>query len=99
MKTAYLYGSYAQGFYQPGESDINVLVVADDTVDFHAARQAVQTVWTQEGIAAAFQLPHPSVRQSAFTRHLNLNPALAHHLVSPGPTSGRNTIARSSLRP
>lgn len=84
LKTAYLYGSYAQGFYQPGESDINVLVVAEDAVDFHAARQAVQTVWTQEGIAAAFQHPPALVRQSAFLRHLNLNPALAHHLVHQG---------------
>ena len=84
LKTTYLYGSYAQGFYQPGESDINMLVVTDETADFHTARQAVQTVWTQDGLAAAFQHPPTLVRQSAFTRHLNLNPALAHHLVAQG---------------
>lgn len=84
LKSAYLYGSYAQGFYQPGESDINILVVTDDKADFHAARQAVQTVWNQEGVAAAFQHPPALVRQSAFARHLRLNPALAHHLVHHG---------------
>lgn len=83
LKAAYLYGSYAQGFYQPGESDINLLVVTDETADIHAVRQAVQKVWTAE-VAAAFQHPPALVTQNKLARHLRLNPALASHLVHEG---------------
>lgn len=83
LKAVYLYGSYAQGFYQPGESDINLLVVMDEMADIHAVRQALLATWTDE-IAAAFQHPPALVTQTNLARHLELNPALAHHLVHEG---------------
>ena len=83
FKTAYLYGSYAQGFYQPGESDINILVVADDSADYHLVREAVLNVWSDE-VAAAFRKPPAFARQSNLLRHLRLNPAFAYHLATEG---------------
>ncbi len=83
VQAVYLYGSYAQGFYQPGESDINVWVVTTDEADFAPAREALLMVWTEQ-VAAAFRTPPALVRHAAFSRHLQLNPALAYHLSHEG---------------
>ena len=38
LKAAYLFGSFVQGYYQPGESDINFLFIVDDEADFFEIR-------------------------------------------------------------
>ncbi|MBP7999729.1 MAG: nucleotidyltransferase domain-containing protein [Chloroflexi bacterium] len=82
-QSAYLYGSYAQGFYQPGESDINLLVIMTDEGDIHAVREALLPVWTAN-VAAAFQHPPALVRRTHLARHFRLNPAFAYHLTHEG---------------
>lgn len=98
VKAVYLYGSYAQGFYQPGESDINIWVVTSDEADFAPTREALLPVWT-ESVAAAFRTPPALVHHSAFSRHLQLNPALAYHLAHEGQLLAGDPLLPAALSP
>lgn len=82
LEAIFLYGSYAQGFYQEGESDINLLVVIADGTNIHALRQMFLPIWKTHGEVlkqAPLIAPH-----SAFVRHMQLNPMLAHHIARDG---------------
>lgn len=79
LEAVYLYGSYGQKHYQPGESDINLLLIVADGTSFYALRNAFLPLWQEYGTILRRA---PLVAQaSAFTRHLLLNPMLAHHLA------------------
>jgi hypothetical protein len=77
-QTCYLYGSLAQGLYQPDQSDINLLIIVDDETDIHTVRAALHPVWANYGEI----LRHaPGIATTAtFRRHMLLNPILARHI-------------------
>lgn len=82
LKATYLYGSYAQGYYQPGESDINLLFIVDDEADIFQIREFFLPIWENYGDTL---IHAPFVSQtSSFSRYLQLEPAFAHHLKDNG---------------
>ena len=82
LQACYLYGSYGQPFYQSVESDVNLLFVLADGSDIHALRTAFMPVWQKYqqilGVVPLF------AEQTAFKRHLQLNPLFAAHLAEGG---------------
>ncbi|NHZ72628.1 MAG: hypothetical protein GWP17_06060 [Aquificales bacterium] len=82
VKAAYLFGSFAQGYYQPGESDINLLFVVDDDTDFFDIREFFLPIWKKHG---DILLHAPLIaRTSSFSRYLRIDSMLAHHLRDNG---------------
>jgi hypothetical protein len=82
LEAVYLYGSYAQGFHQPDESDINLFIIVSDGTNIHALRRNFLPIWEKYGnVLKRGPLIAPS---SAFARHMKLNPLLAHHIVRDG---------------
>ncbi|KAA3656217.1 MAG: nucleotidyltransferase domain-containing protein [Chloroflexi bacterium] len=82
LQAIFLYGSYAQGFYQEGESDINLCIVVEEGTNIHALRRTFLPIWEDYGQVlqrAPLLAPH-----SAFVRHMQLNPLLAHHIARDG---------------
>lgn len=77
-QTCYLYGSLAQGLYQPDQSDINLLIIVDDETNIHEVQAALKPIWQEYGQI----LRHaPGIATaSAFRRHMLLNPILARHI-------------------
>lgn len=82
LKAAYLFGSYAQGYYQPGESDINLLFIVDDETDFFEIRDFFLPLWKAFGNT----LIHAPLiaRESSFIRYFKLDSAFAYHLYDNG---------------
>lgn len=82
IEAVYLFGSLAQGFYQPDESNINLLAVVNDGTSIHALRNLFQPLWAKEKET----LKHgPMIaRRSDFSRHIQLYPLFAHHLARDG---------------
>lgn len=76
--TCYLYGSLAQGMYQPGQSDVNLLVIVQDQTPLVELYEAYQPVWQQFG-SVLVKAPDV-VTEKAFQRHMALNPTLARHI-------------------
>jgi hypothetical protein len=78
----YLYGSAATDYYQPGESDINLLAIVHDESDYHDMRQAAQPVWK----AYSDQLKRPPLiaRQNILIRHMQLFPNFGYNLAQDG---------------
>ena len=82
LQAIFLYGSYAQGFYQEGESDINLFIVVEDGTNIHALRRTFLPIWDDYGQIlkrAPLIAPH-----TAFMRHVQINPLLAHHIARDG---------------
>lgn len=82
LESAFLFGSLAQGFYQPGESDVNLLLVVSEGTNIHALRQTFMPLWErhQDVLRRA-----PLIAEApAFARHMQLNPMLAHHIARDG---------------
>ena len=77
-QTCYLYGSLAQGLYQPDQSDINLLIIVDDRTDMHEVRAALKPIWVEYG--DVLRRAPGIATQSAFQRHMLLNPILARHI-------------------
>lgn len=82
VEAVYLFGSLAQGFYQPEESDINLLAVVQDGTSIHAFRNLLQPVWEEYG--NVLRRGPMIAQQSAFKRHIRLFPMFAHHLARDG---------------
>lgn len=82
LKAAYLFGSFTQGYYQPGESDINLLFIVDDDTDIFEIREFFLPVWKKFG--ATLRHAPLIAYTSSFSRYLQLDPALAHHLHNNG---------------
>ncbi len=82
LEALYVYGSYTQHHYLAGESDINLLAVVNDGASIHALRDTFLPIWEEH---RAFLRHAPLiVRQSEFSRHMQLNPMLAYHLANNG---------------
>lgn len=81
-KGCFLYGSLAQGFYQPEQSDINLLVIVEDGTNIHPIRKAFLPIW--EKYSDLLVTPPGVATKSAFQRHLELTPLMAHHLNKHG---------------
>ncbi len=82
VQAIFLYGSLAQGTYQPEESDINLLAVVADGTSIHALRNLFLPIWNehQDVLSRA-----PLVAQeSIFARYLTVAPTFAHHLIHSG---------------
>ena len=78
----YLYGSMTSTYYQPGESNINLLLVVDDNSDYHALRQAIQPIWQQ--YQTDLVQPPMMARQRMLKRHMLLFPNFGYHLAQDG---------------
>jgi predicted nucleotidyltransferase len=82
IMSLYLYGSLSGGTYQPGQSDINLLIILDEEATIHQVRNTLRPVWRQHGPVLKRT---PLVATAAtFRRHLSFNPGLARHLVQRG---------------
>ncbi|MCB0035515.1 MAG: hypothetical protein KDE51_15895 [Anaerolineales bacterium] len=81
-KGCYLYGSLAQGFYQSEQSDINLLVIVEDGTNIHPIRKAFLPIW--EKYSDVLVTPPGVATKSAFQRHLELTPLMAHHINKHG---------------
>jgi len=82
LLSLYLYGSLSGGTYQPGQSDINLLIILDEEATLHQVRDALRPVWRQHGLVLKRT---PLVTTPAtFRRHLSFNPGLARHLYQRG---------------
>jgi hypothetical protein len=75
----YLYGSKTQPYFQPGHSDINLLVVVADSADIWSLRPAFLPVWAH--YRDALQRPPAVARSGAVARHLQLSPLLGQHIA------------------
>lgn len=82
VEAIYLFGSMAQGFYQPEESDINLLAIVNDGTSIHALRSLYRPIWEENG---RLLKRGPMIAQrSDFARHIRLFPLFAHHLKRDG---------------
>lgn len=98
VTAVYLYGSLAQGFYEEGESNINLLVVVDDDTDIHVVRQAFWPIWQQYG--EQLRRAPLLASRTAFVRHMQLNHVLAHHIYQDGQLLlGDGALLADSLPP
>lgn len=77
--TLYRYGSVATADYRPETSDVNLLAVLSDDVDFHQLREAFLPVWAEHG--ATLRRPPLIAGRTAFRRHLHFFPLFADHLA------------------
>lgn len=98
LEAVFLYGSLAQGFYQPDESDINLFLVVSDTVDLHHLRELFAPIW-QKHATVLKKAPCLATR-SAFVRHMRLNTLLAHHFMRDGQKlHGTKKLLNEHLKP
>lgn len=81
-QTCYLYGSLAQGYYQPNQSDINLIFIFDDDTSMHDVREAFQPVWAEYG--EILRRAPIMATETAFLRHMRLHPTLARHIAKHG---------------
>lgn len=82
LEALYLYGSRTQKFYQPEESDINLLAVVTDGASIHALRNTILPLW--EDVGSTMRHGPLIAQVSDFGRHMKLNPMFAHHLANHG---------------
>ena len=78
LKAAYLFGSFVQGYYQPGESDINFLFIVDDEADFFEIRHYFLPVWAKFG--GMLGRAPLIAGESSFECYKHLEPAFMQHL-------------------
>jgi hypothetical protein len=95
-RACFLYGSLPQGFYQHGQSDVNLLVVVEDGTSIHDVREALLPVWGQYG--DILQRVPGVATKSAFERHMQLFPLLARHIDQYGKQvrGSRRTLGRTA---
>lgn len=79
LEAVYLYGSLAAGYFQPGESDINLMLVPADGTGLHAIRSAFLPIWKEHG--EQLRRAPLVAERSVFERYLSLNPLLGTHLA------------------
>lgn len=77
-----MFGSLTQDYFQPGDSDVNLLIVVADGTNIHALRQMFLPIWEAHG--AILKRAPMIAAYSAFVRHMQLNPLLCHHLLRDG---------------
>jgi hypothetical protein len=82
LQASLLFGSVTQGFYQPGESDVNLLFVVQDGTDIFDIRAVFLPLWREYGKI----LRHAPliVPQSSFRRIKQVDPVFAYHLAEHG---------------
>jgi len=49
LDAVFLFGSLAGGYYQPGESDVNLLLVVADGTSLHSVRSLFLPIWDEHG--------------------------------------------------
>jgi hypothetical protein len=73
-----LFGSYGQPYYQPAESDVNLLLLLEDGADVHAVRDWFRPIWQEHG---SWLRRGPWVaRLAEFHRFVRLVPGFAEEL-------------------
>jgi len=82
LEAIYLYSSMAQDYHQGGQSDVNLLIVVADGTNIYALRSLFLPVW--EKYDSVLQRAPLIAHKSAFARHLQVNPILAHYLAREG---------------
>lgn len=82
LRGLYLYGSLTTDYYQPDESDINLLAVVAEESEYPALRQAVWPVWSKFG--SELKLPPLLAKQTVLKRHMTLFPNFGYHLAQNG---------------
>ncbi|MCB8982359.1 MAG: nucleotidyltransferase domain-containing protein [Ardenticatenaceae bacterium] len=78
LTAVYLFGSYTQPYFQPGESDVNLLFVLADDADMQDLRDAFLPLWQQHG--HWLRRGPWAARAGTLARFRRLNPHFAHHL-------------------
>lgn len=74
----FLYGSMGEGLHRPGISDINLGIVVTDDTPIHQVHNCFVPLWHEHQLA--LKRAPLLASQSAFKRHMRLNPAFARHL-------------------
>jgi len=82
LVSIYLYGSLAAGYYQSGDSDINLLVVLNEGFDIHHLRNIFRPIWHLYG--QVLKKSPLVASKTTLTRHIHLNPLFGHHLAATG---------------
>jgi hypothetical protein len=82
IAAVYLFGSYTQPYYQPAESDINLLFLVDDELELHSLWQWFWPVWQQYG--EQLRRGPWVLRLSAFHHFVQLDPAFVVQLEETG---------------
>lgn len=82
LEAIFLYGSVAQGFHQPDESDVNLFLVTTEDCDIFSLRERFAPIWQDH--AKTLKRAPCFANRHAFARHLQLNTLLAHHIVRDG---------------
>jgi hypothetical protein len=82
LEAVFLYGSMADGSYEPGESDINLLAVVANGTSIHALRKLFLPIWKEHKNVL---VRAPLIAQEKdFARYLQVAPTFAHHLIHEG---------------
>ena len=82
LEAIFLYGSMADGSYEAGESDINLLAVVADGTSIHALRKLFLPIWNEyKGVLCRAPL---IAQEKDFARYLQVAPTFAHHLIHHG---------------
>jgi hypothetical protein len=79
LDALYLFGSLAQGSYQPGESDTNLLLIVTDDANVHDLRDIFRPIWQEHG--PKLRRAPMVARRDSFRRHMQLNPLMGQHLA------------------
>ncbi|MFO7540377.1 MAG: hypothetical protein R6X32_20245 [Chloroflexota bacterium] len=79
LRGLYLYGSVTTDYYQPGESDINLVAIVRDESEHHELRQAARPVW--EKYSDQLKQPPLLARQSTLARHMQLFSNFGYNLA------------------
>jgi hypothetical protein len=82
LTAVYLFGSYTQPYFQPGESDVNLLFVLADDADVQTLRETFLPLWSQH--SGWLRRGPWAASAGALERFRHLNPGFAHHLARDG---------------
>lgn len=82
LEAIYRFSAGPHGYTQTERAEVNLLIVVADGTNIHALRNLFWPVWQQysEVLHRAPLVAH----QSAFARHLTVNPLLGHYLAHEG---------------
>ncbi|PID85401.1 MAG: hypothetical protein CSB13_08300 [Chloroflexi bacterium] len=82
LKAAYLFGSFVQGYFQYGESDVNLLFIVDDDTDIFEIREVFLPIW--KNFSDVLRRAPYIARVNSFARLIQVDAILAHHLHENG---------------
>lgn len=82
LEAVFLYGSLADGSYNPGDSDINLFAIVTDGTSYHALRKLFLPIWNE--YKDVLRRAPRIAQEKDFARYLQVDPTFAHHLIHEG---------------